>query len=77
MKTKIESIFHQKFEGKPLIVRSPGRINIIGEHVDYNGGYVLPAAIDKYIYVAIDKRNDGIIGLYSVNFDVKIEIFEK
>ena len=47
MKTKIESIFHQKFEGKPLIVRSPGRINIIGEHVDYNGGYVLPAAIDK------------------------------
>jgi galactokinase len=74
MKTKIESIFHQKFEGKPLIVRSPGRINIIGEHVDYGGGYVLPAAIDKYIYVAIDKRNDGIIGLYSVNFDVKIEI---
>lgn len=74
MKTKIESIFHQKFEGQPLIVRSPGRINIIGEHVDYNGGYVLPAAIDKYIYVAIDKRNDGIIGLYSVNFDVKIEI---
>lgn len=74
MKTKIESIFHQKFEGKPLIVRSPGRINIIGEHVDYNDGYVLPAAIDKYIYVAIDKRNDDIIGLYSVNFDVKIEI---
>lgn len=74
MKTKIESIFHQKFEGKPLIVRSPGRINIIGEHVDYNGGYVLPAAIDKYIYVAIDKRSDDIIGLYSVNFDVKIEI---
>ncbi|MEY4273315.1 MAG: hypothetical protein RL638_263 [Bacteroidota bacterium] len=74
MKTKIESIFYQKFQGKPLIVRSPGRINIIGEHVDYNGGYVLPAAIDKYIYVAIDKRNDGIVGLYSVNFDVKIEV---
>jgi galactokinase len=74
MKTKIESIFHQKFEGQPLIVRSPGRINIIGEHVDYNGGCVLPAAIDKYIYVAIDKRNDGIVGLYSVNFDVKIEV---
>ncbi|MEY2921732.1 MAG: hypothetical protein RL108_341 [Bacteroidota bacterium] len=74
MKTKIESIFYQKFEGKPLIVRSPGRINIIGEHVDYNGGYVLPAAIDKYIYVAIDKRNDGLVGLYSVNFDVKIEV---
>ncbi|MEY3619758.1 MAG: hypothetical protein RLZZ391_124 [Bacteroidota bacterium] len=74
MKTKIESIFYQKFEGKPLIVRSPGRINIIGEHVDYNGGYVLPAAIDKYIYVAIDKRNDGLVGLYSVNFNVKIEV---
>ncbi|WP_395767472.1 galactokinase [Aquirufa sp.] len=74
MKAKIASIFNQHFEGNPLIVRSPGRINIIGEHVDYNGGYVLPAAIDKYIYVAISKRNDDRIGLYSVNFESSVEI---
>ena len=54
MKINIESIFNQYFEGIPVIVRSPGRINIIGEHIDYNSGFVLPAAIDKYIYVAID-----------------------
>ena len=74
MKINIESIFNQYFEGIPVIVRSPGRINIIGEHIDYNSGFVLPAAIDKYIYVAIGKRNDERISLYSVNFDVKIEV---
>lgn len=74
MKINIESIFNQYFEGIPVIVRSPGRINIIGEHIDYNCGFVLPAAIDKYIYVAIGKRNDERISLYSVNFDVKIEV---
>ncbi len=74
MKINIESIFNQYFEGIPVIVRSPGRINIIGEHIDYNSGFVLPAAIDKYIYVAIGKRNDEHISLYSVNFDVKIEV---
>ncbi len=75
MKVKIKSIFHQHFgDENPLIVRSPGRINIIGEHVDYNGGYVLPAAINRYIYVAIGKRSDNKIGLYSVNFDKKVEV---
>lgn len=38
-----------------LIVRSPGRINLIGEHTDYNNGFVLPAAIDKAVYVTIEK----------------------
>ena len=38
---------------------SPARINIIGEHIDYNGGKVFPAAIDKYLYCAIRKRNDS------------------
>ena len=42
-----------------LAVQSPGRINLIGEHTDYNNGFVLPAAIDKYVEVAIGKRTDG------------------
>ena len=43
----IKNLFHEHFHAEPLIVRSPGRVNIIGEHTDYNEGFVLPAAIDK------------------------------
>lgn len=67
--------FNEVFEtNAALIVRSPGRVNIIGEHVDYNEGYVLPAAIDKAIYVAVNKRTDGQIHLYSVDFKEKYEV---
>jgi galactokinase len=60
----------QKFEGifghtPYLTVRAPGRINLIGEHTDYNNGFVLPAAIDKAIYFAISARNDQNCKLYS------------
>ena len=47
---------------------SPARINIIGEHIDYNGGKVFPAAINKYLYVAIRKRNDSKIIYNDVRF---------
>ena len=46
-------------ENKIRIFASPARINIIGEHIDYNGGKVFPTAIDKYLYCAIRKRNDN------------------
>jgi galactokinase len=66
----ITEIFKKQFNSTPtLIVFSPGRINIIGEHTDYNEGYVLPAAIDKGIYFAIAKRNDEIINLHAANFE--------
>ncbi|WP_317175594.1 galactokinase, partial [Pontibacter beigongshangensis] len=45
--------FVDLFEQEPVVVRSPGRVNLIGEHTDYNEGYVLPAAIDKEIYFAM------------------------
>jgi galactokinase len=48
-----ESVFQKKPE---FIFLSPGRINIIGEHIDYNDGFVLPAAINKYICFAISKN---------------------
>jgi galactokinase len=52
--------FKNKFNTDPtIIIRSPGRINLIGEHTDYNGGYVLPAAIDKAVYFAISPRVDN------------------
>src|SRR5690606_5090591 len=47
--------------------RSPGRVNLIGEHTDYNQGLVLPAAIDKNIVVAIGKRDDAAIHLYALD----------
>ncbi len=64
----VKEIFQQKFSSAPLLVRSPGRVNIIGEHTDYNEGFVLPAAIDKAVYVAAGKRDDDEIRLHSVNF---------
>ena len=53
----------------PLIVRSPGRVNLIGEHTDYNHGFVLPAAIDKAIYIAIGRREDNELHLVSLDLD--------
>jgi galactokinase len=47
----------------PVVVKSPGRINIIGEHTDYNEGFVLPASIDKAAYLAISLRNDNEVHL--------------
>ena len=51
-----------------IIVRAPGRINLIGEHTDYNDGFVLPAAINKAIYIAASKREDTEINIYSIDF---------
>ncbi len=68
MKEKLTLLFEEKFKAKPTIIRSPGRINIIGEHTDYNEGFVLPAAINKAIYFAISKRADDEIHLYADDF---------
>lgn len=69
MKEKVLQDFQKNFNEKPVIVRSPGRVNIIGEHTDYNNGFVLPAAIDKAIYVAVSPRADETIKLYSGEFN--------
>lgn len=55
----ITQAFRKKFGESPtLIVRAPGRINLIGEHTDYNEGFVLPAAIDRAIWFAVSPRDD-------------------
>lgn len=70
---KVKGKFISLFKEEPVIVRSPGRVNIIGEHTDYNEGFVLPAAIDKAIYIAISKRNDESIHLFAGDYDERYE----
>ncbi len=66
----VKERFNALFPGTdPLIIRSPGRVNLIGEHTDYNQGFVLPAAIDKAIYLAIAPRESNEIHLFSVDMD--------
>lgn len=60
------SKYIELFDTQPILVRSPGRINLIGEHTDYNEGYVMPAAIDRQIVVAMDFAADNHSTLYSV-----------
>ena len=52
---------------------APGRVNLIGEHTDYSGGFVMPAAIDFSTIVAISQRNDGRILAHSVNYNERID----
>ncbi len=74
MKELVASVFTQRFGQEPqLVVFSPGRINLIGEHVDYNDGSVMPAAIDKGICLAISKRDDDLLYFYSVDFSDSYE----
>ena len=68
MLISLDKKYKELFNQVPLLVRSPGRINIIGEHTDYNEGFVLPATIDKAIYVAVGETTDNEIHLYSVDF---------
>lgn len=66
----ISTHFFTHFNYNPsLAVQSPGRINLIGEHTDYNNGFVLPAAIDKYVQVAIGKRTDGNIHMAAIDLN--------
>ena len=74
-KEQIAARYTSVFGDAPThIVRSPGRINIIGEHTDYNEGFVLPTAIDKAIYVGVGKRNDAVIRLYAEDFEEYFEV---
>ena len=62
----IRKEFVERYHQEPLLVRSPGRINLIGEHTDYNNGYVMPAAIDRELIFAVAWASDEYASLYSV-----------
>lgn len=72
MKTQLAQYFFEQYHHQPtVIVRSPGRVNIIGEHADYNNGFVLPAAIDKAAYLAVSLRDDQEIHLTALDLNEK------
>lgn len=77
----IQAVYAANFGVPELCVKSPGRINLIGEHTDYNLGFVLPAAIDKAIYIAIGKRADREIHLNAADlnqsFSISLDKLEK
>ncbi|MGC1648293.1 MAG: galactokinase [Candidatus Sulfotelmatobacter sp.] len=64
--------FREKLGTELRIFRAPGRVNLIGEHTDYNDGFVMPAAIGFYTWVAAAKREDRVLEAYSDHFDEKI-----
>ncbi len=65
--------FNRLFAETPVVVRSPGRVNLIGEHTDYNKGFVLPAAIDKAIYMAVSRRDDMELHLVSADLETSYQ----
>ncbi|PIX93359.1 MAG: galactokinase [Ignavibacteria bacterium CG_4_10_14_3_um_filter_37_18] len=71
--SQIVKVYKNFFNDEPILVRSPGRLNFIGEHTDYNMGFVLPAAIDNAIYFAIAPRTDTRYKLISADLNEDYE----
>ena len=69
---EVKEEFIKTFDSEPLLIFSPGRINIIGEHTDYNGGFVFPAAVDKGIVAAVQKSNSGSCTAIAMNLNSNI-----
>lgn len=69
MKDKLRTAFTERFSSNTIFYASAGRINLIGEHTDYNGGFVFPGAIDKYIMTAININGTDKVRLYSVDMN--------
>jgi galactokinase len=66
--------FREMFGTSARVFRAPGRVNVIGEHTDYNDGFVMPAALEVYTWVAAAKREDRVLEAYSAHFDQKISL---
>jgi galactokinase len=66
---RLKALFAELYGGHPTIYRAPGRVNLIGEHTDYNDGFVMPAALNLHTYVAVGPRADRLLRVYSENLD--------
>lgn len=70
LQQRVTSAFETRFGEPPaLVVRAPGRVNLIGEHTDYNDGFVLPLAIDRAIWIALRPRDGRLVRVHSLDFD--------
>ncbi len=68
--SSVTEMFEEVFGGPPTFIASaPGRVNLIGEHTDYNDGYVFPVAIDKYINIAARERTDQRVVMHALDVD--------
>jgi galactokinase len=66
---RVAQQFERRFQTTPaLLVRAPGRVNLIGEHTDYNDGFVLPMAIDRAIWIALRPRQDQRVLVHSLDY---------
>ncbi len=61
--------FRELYNNEPLVIAAPGRVNLIGEHTDYNEGFVLPGAVDKKMYVAMAENDTDTINVYANQFN--------
>ncbi len=69
-KADVVAHFTKRFGQPPRwVVRAPGRVNLIGEHTDYNDGFVLPLAIDRAVWIALRPRDDRRVAVYSVDYN--------
>ncbi|CAQ82633.1 MULTISPECIES: galactokinase [Photorhabdus] len=74
---RVKDVFDSIFHYTPThIIQAPGRVNLIGEHTDYNDGFVLPCAINYQIVAAATKREDYIVRVVSVNYDNQLDEFD-
>ena len=73
MKEKINQAFEKHFGGQGILFVAPGRFNLIGEHTDYNGGFVFPGAIDKVIMAEIRPNGTDKVRLFSLDLDASAE----
>jgi galactokinase len=74
MQQEISNAFEERFGGKARIFFSPGRINLLGEHIDYNDGFVLPAAIDKGVWFAVAPNDSDRINCYSYDMKEALDV---
>lgn len=71
--TRLRRTFEREFGGQPRLFRAPGRVNLIGEHTDYNDGFVLPAALDLGVTTAIAPRPDRLLRAHSIAMAETVE----
>jgi galactokinase len=74
LQQRVKAEFERIFRSMPAcLVRAPGRVNLIGEHTDYNAGFVLPMAIDRAVWIALRPRTERVVTVHSLDFDSQVE----